>query len=130
VSTLIVILVFGASVLLFDTVASLVFRDKPDSYRKLAPFSIVLYTLSGVFAARFAEGDALVRLLHAALAGAAVAAVESTLGWIIASAIGPGKVPQAATNPSALIVRVLILNVVVGAFAGVIGGAMSLLVQR
>lgn len=45
------LLIFGAIVLIFDTVISFAFRGNPENYRKMAPFSLIFYALAGVFAA-------------------------------------------------------------------------------
>ena len=63
-------------VLAFDALASLAARLTPLRYTWFAPGSLVIYALTGYFAGAAADS-----IVAGAAAGAAVAAVESTLGW-------------------------------------------------
>lgn len=73
-------------------------------------------------------------MLNGALAGVAVATLESALGWLISYAIGPGKLPaqrsKAFANPRIAVALALTLNAAFGMLVGVIGGIISLLVKR
>jgi hypothetical protein len=130
VSTFLTIIAFAGLALLFDTVASLALRDKPQTYAKLRWVNYSIWTLTGVTAARLAQGDAGTALLHAALAGAAVAGIDATAGWLISARIGPGRLPEGVVVPIASIARTVLIVVLLGTGAAIIGGAISLLIRR
>jgi hypothetical protein len=130
VSTLLTIIAYATVALLFDTIASFALRAKPNTYGKLRWVSMSIYTLTGLTAARLAQGDTGTVLLQAALAGAAVAGIDATLGWVIAAAIGPGKLPEGIAAPRVAIARTVLIVMLMGVIAALIGGTMALLIRR
>ena len=80
--------------------------------------STAIYALPAVMVAR--DGH---RLRAAAFAGGAVAAVDATIGWAIAWAIGPGA-PPAGSGPEVLLLTVISV-VGIGALVGLAAGFVT-----
>ena len=110
-------------ILLFDLAGSLASEALDFFYAWLTVGSFLIYALFGFFAARL-DG-----LKYAAVAGGVVALVESTAGWALSWAIGPGRPPDGYTGLLPLIGTVAVV-VVTGVGIGLLGGAILRFVTK
>ncbi len=104
-----------AVMLAFDTIASLMTRERPELYPRLWPLQAVFYVLIG-FVAMLAVLD--IRLVE--LIGAATGFIEGTVGWAISWRIGPGRRPTMAFGNRAFAV----FAVTVFCFGFAVAGAL------
>lgn len=117
-SLLRILVVASSAVLVLDTVGSLASNAFGFRYRSLAWGSLIIYAAGGFFAAR--RGG----LRTAALGGGAVALVDTTLGWAISWALGPGRPPAGYTGLGP-IVGTVALAWLTGLASGVVGGLLA-----
>lgn len=101
----------------------------------------VLALTTGTAHERFAVGDYLIYastgfavgrrrgVFASPLGGAAIAAVDATLGWSIAWALGPGRPATGFSRPWLLVATVLFV-IGVGAALGVTGGVVGEFFRR
>ncbi len=109
----------AASIVAFDTVASFAAKGIDFDYGSLWPLSILL-VLTFAFLAGRETGSVRAGLLT----GAGVALAESTIGWAISWAVGPGALDQedrTAVSVAATILFVVTAGCVVGAVGGWLG---------
>jgi hypothetical protein len=119
------ILVFGAFALAFDGVWSVVALRTRSRYGVLAWVNFLIYFTAGFVGGSGAHGLTN-GLMAGMLAGGAVSAIDSTLGWWLSALVGPGRpVPRQSTVK---IVLVAVVVVIYGALSGAIGGMLSELV--
>jgi hypothetical protein len=104
-----------ALMLAFDSIASLMTRERPELYPRLWPLQFALYVLIG-FVAMLAVLD--IRLVERI--GGLTAFTEATIGWAITWRIGPGRRPNMALGNRAF----AIFAVTVFCFAFTVGGAL------
>ncbi len=104
-------------VLIFDAVGALASRMTRLRYTWLAPGSLAIYLITGYFA-----GDAGDSIVVGAAAGAAVAAVESTLGWRVARVMG---VDSADAVSERMEIGVAAAVTVSGAVLGALGALLA-----
>jgi len=114
-----VVLFSALGVLAFDVTAATASRMLDVPYGSLALGSYLIYAAAGHFAAR-ATGS----ISRGALAGFAAGLAESTLGWLLSAAIGPGRPTGAAAEPLPIAVAVVVVPVG-AAFVGFLGAAIS-----
>lgn len=114
-----VLLVAAAVVLVFDTVAAVASATLGFSYASAAPGSWLIYAAAGFFGAR-AGGGVWMGVLAAAMTGL----VDSTAGWLVSSAIGPGRPVGAAAGAGAVAATVVTVTVLAGV-AGIIGAVLG-----
>ncbi|HEX3672255.1 MAG TPA: hypothetical protein VHT92_11185 [Candidatus Cybelea sp.] len=79
-------LIFAAVLVAYDALAAVIARAIGISYDSFAVLSLVVIFFMGVYAGRKQRGRGIIVI-------AIVAAVEATVGWYLASLIGPGYVP-------------------------------------
>lgn len=115
-------LIFGTFALVFDAVWSVVALQTGSPYASLAWVSFIIYFAAGFVAGLGAQGMPN-RLMAGTLVGAAVSAIDATLGWWVSSAVGPGR-PEPG-QPFVSIALVAVMVVVFGALSGAIGGMLS-----
>ncbi len=114
-----VLMISAAVVLAFDTVAAGASAALGFPYASAAPGSWLIYAAAGFFGAR-AGGGVWMGVLAAAMTGL----VDSTAGWLVSSAIGPGRPVGAAASAGAVaatVVTVTVLAAVVGLVGAVLG---------
>lgn len=107
-----------ATILAFDTIASLVSLVTGWRYSLASIGSLAVYTGVGFLAGRrfgvkWAVGVTIT-----------VAAAESTVGWAISWAIGPGRQPSVLVHPGValgIVLTVVLAGGLFGFFAGVLG---------
>lgn len=110
-------------VLTFDTVGATASRILGFQYSILTIGTYVIYgSVCLVAGRRFG-------ILPAVLVGAALGAVDATLGWAISWAIGPGRLPGGAPS-TAQLVGVVVFVVVLGAAIGLVGGVVGWTLRR
>jgi hypothetical protein len=115
-------------VVAFDAIAALLSREAGFDYDYAGLGSLLLYAATGYLAAR---GRTTRRLEAAAGAGFVVGAVDATLGWAIAWAIGPGRIEEltpALWFITAAMTGALALGVAV--LGGVIAGRRARAAER
>ena len=120
---IVVILVGAAAVLAFDTIGSLASRRFRFPYTKLTLGSFAIYFVVGVVAATSGS------VTSAALTGAIVGLVESTVGWAISWRIGPGR-PADSPLTASRIVGTVALVMILGALFGGLGSGLRLFCLR
>jgi hypothetical protein len=109
------VIVLGAvAVLIFDTIGSVASERYAFAYSRLMAGSFAIYLAVG-FAAN--AGNSIVASM---VAGAAIALIESTLGWAISWKIGPGR-PAGDVSVSSILGTVAFVTGL-GAVVGAIGG--------
>ena len=113
----------GLAVLIFDTLGALASNWLGFSYRSLAPGSFVIYAGAGFFEGWRAGW------LGAAVAGAATAFIESTIGWGISWALGPGRPAGGFTGVGSILTTIVMVTVT-GALFGLGGGGLERLARR
>ena len=109
-----VVIIFGVSVLLFDTVGALASRYFGFPYSALTFGSLVIYMFLG-WAVTSRQS-----ITSAALTGALVAFIDATIGWAISWRIGPGKVEATSTRIIGTVLTVTMLS----AFFSGVGGVL------
>lgn len=115
-----VVLTAGAAVLVFDAVVATTSRLFGFRYESAVIGSYLLYALAGYFGAR-AGGS----IGAGILAAGAVGLVDSTLGWLISAAIGPGRPPaEAAATPAAIAAVVMMVPLLAG-IIGLVGAVIA-----
>jgi hypothetical protein len=107
-----VILIGAAGVVAVDTIAALLLLWLGGSWAWTMIAEGLVYLAVGFAAGRPAGVGA------GARSGAAVAAVDSTVGWAVASAIGPGRVSRVTVAGVAFVVLFMVMT---GAIAGAVG---------
>ena len=115
------ILIFGAFALAFDGVWSVVALRTRSRYASLARVSFLIYFAAGFVAGSGAQGM-LGALVAGMLVGAAVSAVDSTLGWWVPAAVGPGQ-PEPGQSFARLVLVALVV-VIYGALSGAMGSVL------
>lgn len=118
-SPVMIAVVGGVGVLLFDAIAAVIARTGLVAYTWFAPGSLIAYGLAGYFAAGAASGGPVV---VGAAAGAAAAASESTIGWRIARALGVDDVSRVSERDEAAAAAMVTCT---GAILGAVGGLLS-----
>ena len=113
----------GLAILIFDTLGALASNRLGFSYSSLAPGSFIIYAGAGFF------GGWRAGWFGAVLAGAAAAFIESTIGWGISWALGPGRPPAGFTGVGSLLMTIVMVTVT-GAIFGLGGGGVERLVRR
>lgn len=116
-------LVAVGSILLFDTIEALLSRAASWTYSPSDIGSLAIYAAVGFLAGkRFS-----VKLAVAVTA--LVGAAESTFGWLIAWAVGPGREPAVLARP-ALAAGVALTVVVIAALIGFLTGLLGAWVRE
>lgn len=111
-------------IVLFDVVASLASKALGFDYTGLVWVSRCLYIASGYFGYKF-HG-----LLWGILAGFVAGVADSTVGWMLSSAIGP-YLPFTQPAYSPLLLAVVVMTVSLkGALFGFVGALFGLLMRR
>jgi hypothetical protein len=107
--------VYGAvAVLILAAAGSAASRALGFEYAALAPLSFLIYVAVGAYVGLGAP------ILRATLAGAAVGAIDATLGWLIAYAIGPGRPgPGEAITFLGFVNTLLFVSIVAGISAAI-----------
>lgn len=116
-------LVAVASILLFDVAEALVARASGWTYLPSNIGSLAIYAAVGFLTGRRFSIKAAVAVT--ALTGAA----ESTFGWVIAWAVGPGRQPSVLARP-ALAAGVALTVVVIAALIGFLAGLLGVWVRE
>jgi hypothetical protein len=119
-----VLLISAAVVLVFDTVAAGASAALGFPYTAATVGSWLIYAAAAFFGAR-AGGGVWMGVLAAAMTGL----VDSTAGWLISSAIGPGRPVGAAASPGAIAATVVTVTVLAGA-VGIPGAVLGRLTGR
>jgi hypothetical protein len=123
-SSLTPVLVGGSlAIILFDTLGALASRTLAFSYYSLAPASYLIYAGAGFFGARRAGWAG------ACFAGAITGVAESTIGWGISWAIGPGRPPGGYTGFGPLLFTIILVTAL-AAVLGCVGGLVARLIRR
>lgn len=122
-SLLRILLVASIAVLVLDTFGSLASKAFGFPYSSLAWGSLIIYAAAGFFAARGGG------LRTAALGGGAVALVDTTLGWAISWALGPGR-PLAGYGGMGPIAGTIALAWLTGIASGLVGGLIARFLTR
>jgi hypothetical protein len=117
-------LAVAGAVILFDVVASFASRALEFDYTSLVWVSRCLYIASGYFGSRFYG------LWGGVAAGLIAGLADSTAGWMFSSAIGPFIPFEQPAYTIPLIVVVIIIMSLKGAFFGFIGALLGLLTRR
>ena len=107
-----------AMTLLFDLLAAIAGRVSGFHYGWRGPGSALIYTIAAYIVGRIAN------LKVATLVAASAAAADATLGWAIAWAIGPGRLPIESRDLP-LFVGIVIGITLTGALLGVVGGLLG-----
>ncbi len=110
------ILAGGVVVLLFDAIGALAALTLGFNYALVAVGSVVIYVAVGAYVGRREP------FRRAALAGLAVGAVDATLGWAIAWAIGPGRPPPGDAHGPAAVAAGAATALLVGSAVAALGG--------
>ncbi len=79
-------LIFSIVLIAYDALAALIARSVTISYDSFVVLALVLIFFMGIYAGRVKRWGGIAVV-------AVAAAVEATLGWYVASLIGPGYVP-------------------------------------
>jgi len=115
---------YGAvAIVLYDALTAVISVSTGISYDWFAFGSLLIYFACGYLAARVSKW------IFGAMAGALIALAESTLGWAISWAIGPGKLPE-EMSIAVMVVGVILMVVPSGALVGLLGGLVTLLYKR
>ncbi len=122
-SLLRILVVASIAVLVLDTFGSLASKAFGFPYSSLAWGSLIIYAATGFFAARGGG------LQTAALGGGAVALVDTTLGWAISWALGPGR-PLAGYTGMGPIAGTIALAWLTGIASGLVGGLIARFLTR
>lgn len=109
-------------VIIFDTLASLISFHFQVSYGLFIIGSIFIYAYIGFYCARYGG------LLWSAVGAAIIGAVDSTLGWYVAWAIGPGRTDNALNYTEILVTIIFIASMAIP--VGLIGGLFYRLLNR
>ena len=119
-----VILLAAATVLVFDAVVATGSRIFGFAYASAVVGSYLIYLGAGYFGARAGRG-----IGAGILAAAAAGLADSTLGWLLSAAIGPGRPPaELAGNAGAIAAVVVFVPVLAGAVG--LPGALAAHVMR
>jgi hypothetical protein len=122
-SLLRILVVASIAVLGLDTLGSLASKAFGFPFSSLAWGSLIIYAAAGFFAARGGG------LRTAALGGGGVALVDTTLGWAISWALGPGR-PAAGYTGMGPIVGTVTLAWLTGIASGLLGGVIAHFLPR
>lgn len=112
------------AVVFFDVAASFASRALKFDYTHLVWVSRFLYAAAGFF------GFVYVRLAGALLAGLVAGVADATIGWALSAAIGPYLTIKQPPFTYGLVVIVIIIVALQGAFFGFIGGLFRLLLCK
>jgi hypothetical protein len=117
-------LIVGSVIVVFDAVASTASRTLQVDYTKLGWVSYILYIAAGYFGCKYFD------LLSGIAAGFVAGLSDSTIGWLLSSAIEP-HIPFAQPQYTPLIVSVVIIMVsIVGTFFGLVGSLLFRILRR
>jgi len=105
------VLIGSLAILTLDTIGALASRALEFEYALLTPLSLLVYAGVGVYAARRTASPP-----RPIVAGGLVALVDSTIGWAVATSIGPGATYDDGT--AALISAIMGVTLVGGVTAG------------
>jgi hypothetical protein len=116
-------LIIVAAIVLFDALASVLSRTLEIDYAKLFWISFLLYLAAGYFGCKYFD-------LLTGLGGGFVAGLtDSTVGWLVSSAIGPYSSTQQQYGLVIILFTVIIVSVL-GAFFGLIGALVHKIIGR
>lgn len=113
-----VLLLTGAAVLSYDGLVALASRQLGFDYGSGVLGSLLIYAAGGFFGVRARDTTR-----SGVLAGGFAGLVDSTLGWLLSTAIGP-RIPQIETSPPDVFVAVLMVTLL-GAVCGFAGGMVG-----
>jgi hypothetical protein len=117
-------LIIVAAIVLFDALASVLSRTLQIDYAKLFWISFLLYLAAGYFGCKYFD-------LLTGLGGGFVAGLtDSTVGWLVSSAIGPYTSTAKQQYGLVIILFTVIIVSVLGAFFGLIGAFVRKIVGR
>jgi len=117
-------LIIVSVIVLFDALASVLSRTLQIDYIKLFWVSFLLYLAAGYLGCKYF--DFLTGLGCGFIAGL----TDSTLGWIVSSAIGPyTSTAELRYGPVIILFTIAIVSVL-GAFFGLIGALVSKIIGR
>ena len=109
-------------VLLIDSLGAIAAKKLSFNYKKLRVLSLLVYLSIGYFSGQ--NTGPVVTALVCILVGL----VDSTIGWKIAWAIGPGKLPD-ENNTKAYIVKYIIAVALIAGAIGFVVATLTLLVS-
>ena len=116
-------IVGATAVLLYDAVGAITSLVLGFPYALLSLGSFLIQAAVGFFATRASS------LKTGVAVATGVAAVESTIGWSISWAIGPGR-PAAESHSVGLIGAAAIIVTIMGTICGLLGGGLARLLAR
>jgi len=114
----IVVLVSSLIVIAFDSLGAVAARHWGFPYTRLGIGSLIIYGVAGYMAARAST------IRGGVLAAAFVGLVDATIGWIVSSIIGPGRLQYedgSLINIAIVVFVVVYLAAGVGFIAGFVG---------
>jgi hypothetical protein len=118
------IFIAGAvAILMFDTAGAVAALTLGFPYALLSPGSFLIQIVVGFLATRASSLKVGVAL------ATGVAAIESTIGWLISWAIGPGR-PPAEFHTVGWITASVIIVTITGSLCGLLGGGLARLFAR
>jgi hypothetical protein len=116
-----VVVLGSCAVLTYTTMAATASVVFGISYDAASVVSCLIYLGAG-----FAGACVMRRVADGARAGAAVGFVDATLGWVIASLIGPGRLPaELGGQHSFVIAAIIVAAVAIAGVIGLLGGAAA-----
>src|SRR6266480_4736306 len=117
-------LIIVSVIVLFDALASVLSRTLQIDYIKLFWVSFLLYLAAGYLGCKYFD-------FLTGLGGGFIAGLtDSTLGWIVSSAIGPyTSTVELRYGPVIILFTIAIVSVL-GAFFGLIGALVSKIIAR
>jgi len=117
-------LVVVGAIVLFDALASVLSRTLQIDYATLLWVSFLLYLAAGYFGCKYFD-------FLTGLGGGFVAGLtDSTLGWLVSSAIGPYTSTAQQQHGVVIILFTVIIVSVLGAFFGLIGALVRKIIRR
>jgi len=114
-----VIALGSAVVVLFDLLASIASRQFGFTYARASFGSYLIYLAIGFFAARSSPSNP---IGMAALAAGVAGLVDASIGWAVSWAVGPGRLPDGGQLTARRWITTAVFVVGLAAAVGAVGG--------
>ena len=127
---------FGAAVLVFDASAATIAQKTGVDYRRFAIGSVLLYAMAGA-AVAFGNGLGSTWPAEASFGvGLVLGVIDSTVGWGISAAIGPGRPSNTAKlvsnsiSKQGMVIRGFLGTIVMSALVAWLVGLLTSVIAR
>ncbi len=116
--------IVALTIIVFDAVASISSKMLEFDYTSLSPVSSFLYTLAGFLGCKYFN------FINGVFAGFVAGLADSTLGWTVSTLIAPYIPFQQPAFEAFLILQIIAVVSLTGAFWGTVGSSVFILYKK